>query len=296
MHRMPRLVLVGIVAAATTGCINTVLLTSSLSAQEVVSGEPFTWEGELAAGKRVEVVGRNGRITAESSSSGQVEVHGERRGHGADDIRIEVTEHADGVTIEAIRPEQGWWPGFGFNRSPRVNFSVAVPAGVDLVARSRNGRVAADGLGSNVDVRTRNGSVSLTGIAGDARVVTRNGAVTVMADGNADVVTRNGRVRVEAGGYASARSRNGSVSATLGRADWTGDTRFETRNGSVTVRVPEAIDADVSMHTDRGSIRTDLAIDAHTDERRHLAGRLGNGGRDLRLKTRNGSIRLLAAE
>lgn len=296
MQWIPRLVLVGVVVAATTACVNTVLLTSSLSSQEAVSGEPFTWERELAPGQQVEIIGRNGRIRAEPSSSRQVEVHGERRGHGADDIRVEVTEHADGVTIEAVYPERDWWPRGWFGPSPRINFSVAVPAGVDLAARNRNGSISADGLDSDVDVETRNGSVTLTGIVGDARVVTRNGGVTVTADGNADIRTRNGRVRVEAGGYARARTRNGSVNATLSSADWTGDATFETRNGSVTVRVPETTDADVAIRTDRGSIRTDLAIDAHTDKRRHLEGRLGNGGRDLRLKTRNGSIRLLAAE
>ncbi len=296
MHWMLRLALVGIVVATTTACGNTVLLTSSLSAQEAASGEPFTWEGELSPGQQLEIIGRNGRITAEPSSSGQVEVRGERRGHDADGIRIEVTEHADGVTIEAIYPERDWWPRSWFGRSPRIDFSVAIPPDVDLVARSRNGSVSADGLGGNVEVETRNGSVSLTGIAGDARVVTRNGGVAVMADGNADIVTRNGRIRVEAGGHARARTRNGSVRATLGGTDWTGDSTFETRNGSVTVRVPETADADVSLRTNRGSVRTDLPLDAHTDERDHLAGRLGDGGRSLLLKTRNGSIRLLAAQ
>ena len=317
MQWMPTAVLVGLVVAAAAGCSGCVIVTSAVSAQEAAVGEPFAWEGDLAAGQRLEIINRNGRITAEPSTGRGVEVRGERRGDNADDIRIEVTEDAAGVTIEAIHPAdhsvRRWWPASWFGRSPRINFSVAVPSGVDFVARSRNGRIAADGLDGDVEVETRNGSVRLTGLAGDARVVTRNGGATVIADGDADVQTRNGRVRVEAGGHAQARSRNGSVSvkaggaaqartrngsvsATLGSGDWPGEATFESHNGSVTVRVPETMDADVSLRTDRGSVRTDLAIDAHTDERRHLAGRLGAGGRTLRLETDNGSVRLLAAE
>lgn len=300
MRWIPRLFFVGFVMAGAAACSGAAIVTSAVSAQEAAAGEPFVWEGDLAAGQRLEVINRNGRITAAPSTGRGVEVRGERRGDDADDIRIEVTEDAAGVTIEAIhpknRPARRWWPSSWFGRSPRVHFSVAVPSGVDFVARSRNGRIEADGLDGNADVETRNGSVRLTGLAGDARVVTRNGGATVIADGDADVQTRNGRVRVEAGGHAQARSRNGSVSATLGSGDWPGEATFESHNGSVTVRVPETMDADVSLRTDTGSVRTDLAIDAHTDERRHLAGRLGDGGRTIRLETDNGSVRLLAAE
>lgn len=266
MHTMHKVVLVGFVMAVAAACSGAAIVTSAVSAQEAAAGEPFVWEGDLTAGQRLEVINRNGRITAAPSTGRGVEVRGERRGDDADDIRIEVTEDAAGVTIEAIhpknRPVRRWWPSSWFGRSPRVHFSVAVPSGVDFVARSRNGRIEADGLDGNADVETRNGSVRLTGLAGDARVVTRNGG----------------------------------VSATLGSGDWPGEATFESHNGSVTVRVPETMDADVSLRTDTGSVRTDLTIDAHTDERRHLAGRLGDGGRTIRLETDNGSVRLLAAE
>lgn len=317
MHTMHKVVLVGFVMAVAAACSGAAIVTSAVSAQEAAAGEPFVWEGDLAAGQRLEVINRNGRITAAPSTGRGVDVRGERSGDNADDIRIEVTEDSAGVTIEAIhpknRPVRRWWPSSWFGRSPRVHFSVAVPSGVDFVARSRNGRIEADGLDGNADVETRNGSVRLAGLAGDARVVTRNGGASVIADGDADVQTRNGRVRVEAGGQvqarsrngrvsvkaggpAQARTRNGRVSATLGSGDWLGEATFESHNGSVTVRVPETMDADVSLRTVTGSVRTDLAIDAHTDERRHLAGRLGDGGRTIRLETDNGSVRLLAAE
>ncbi len=273
MPWISRAIFVGFVAAVAAGCSGATVVIPAVSAQEAASAEPFAWEGKLTPGQQVEIIGRNGRITAGPSTDGNVEVRGVRHGYNADEIRIEVTEHAGGVTIETVYPERGWWSWWGGSR--RIDFSVAVPDDVDFVARNRNGHVDANGLGGNVEV------------------VTRNGGITVIADGSVDVQTRNGRVQVEAGGYARAHSRNGSVRATLRKADWTGDATFETRNGSLTLHVPETVNADVSMHTRRGSIHTDLAVDADIDERRHLAGRIGDGGRNLRLKTRNGSIRLL---
>lgn len=104
--------------------------------------------------------------------------------------------------------------------------------------------------------------------------------------------TVSGGVKLLTSGHAEATTVNGSIRAEIGAGDWTGEAAFETVNGSVTLLVPETIDADLAVRTANGSINNELAMTEVTSSRRRLEGRLGSGGRDLRIKTVNGSVRL----
>ena len=251
------------------GC-DLALLSTRVLGERHSADELFEWQGRIAAGQHVEIKGVSGTITAAPSTSGLVEVAADRRGSRNDPnaVRIEVVEHPAGVTICAVYPREGnaCLPGDQGRLSTRrndvqVDFSVGVPPGVDLVARHVNGAIKAAEL------------------AGDIEAVTVNGSITVAA-----------------GGHVRAETVNGSIAAGIGRADWDGEASFETVNGSVTLTLPETADIDVSVRTANGSIRTDLPI-TDTDERRQrFEGRLGDGGRTLRIRTTNGSVRLQSAE
>ena len=76
--------------------------------------------------------------------------------------------------------------------------------------------------------------------------------------------------------------------------DWT----VETRDGSVEVRLPEPVDVMVDAVTSDGSIRSNypgLSVDRPDDDddrsRRELRATLGAGGRTLRVRTGDGTIR-----
>ena len=64
-------------------------------------------------------------------------------------------------------------------------------------------------------------------------------------------------------------------------------------NGTITVEMPASTNADVRAETLNGSITTDfpLTLSGRFGSRR-INGRIGSGGKDLRLKTVNGRIRL----
>ena len=270
MQRFLTLVLVGLAAVVVAGCEigaagSSISINFGRQADEL-----FEWEGRLAAGQHAEIKGVNGPIVAERSTTGLVEVTADRRGvrSDPDDVRIEVVEHAGGVTICAVYPRDGnaCLPGDDGRLGARLNdvkvhYTVAVPDGVNFVGR------------------TVNGSVRVVDLAGDVLVRTVNGSVNVSTDG-----------------HARARTVNGSIKATIGRADWDGEAAFETVNGSVTVWVPETIDADLAVRTTNGSIKSELEMSDTESQRRRLTGRLGDGGRDLRVKTTNGSVRLRVAD
>ncbi|MCL4846314.1 MAG: DUF4097 family beta strand repeat protein [Acidobacteria bacterium] len=232
--------------------------------------DDFQWSGAVAPGQTFEVRGVNGSIAVEPASGALVELVARKTGRRDDpaSVSIEVVEHAGGVTVCAVYPSTG----SGENRcAPRgegrmnvrdndvqVDFEVRLPAGVDLLARTVNGSVKAEGLGARVDISTVNGSVV-----------------------------------VATEGLAQAKTVNGSVTARVGRADWEGALAFSAVNGAVTVHLPDDVSASVRAKTVNGSISTDfpLTVQGRVDRRR-LDGTIGAGGRTLDLKTVNGSIRL----
>jgi hypothetical protein len=238
-----------------------------------VAAQDFRWHGALASGKTLEVRGINGDVHAARASGAEAEVTATKRGRRGDpdDVEIKVVEDAQGVLICAVYPSRRssrpndcrrkGGQSDNDDNDVEVTFEVRVPAGVDYV-------------GSTV-----NGDVTARDLAGDA-----------------ELTTVNGDVDVEAGGVAKGTTVNGSIKARLGRADWKDRVDFTTVNGSITVTLPASVSADLEATTVNGSIDSDFPITMRGRmQPQSVRGRIGNGGRDLKLTTVNGGITLRKA-
>ncbi len=246
------------------------LLASTLAAAPAAAAaQDFAWNGTLGAGQSVEIKGVNGAIVAVPASGGQVRVTAnkeEGRRGDAEDVRIEVVRHDEGVTICALYPDSRernvCAPGSGGrigarNNDTKVEFRVEVPADVDFIGKTVNGSVTATGLSGRVAAETVNGKV--------------------------EIATR---------GIARANTVNGSIDVSMDRADWAGELEFETVNGSIEVAIGAAeVNMAVEASTVNGSISTDwpLTVQGRWGPKR-LNGTIGSGGRTLSLSTVNGSI------
>ena len=221
-------------------------------------------------GDAIEIKGINGAIKATGTSGGQVVVTAVKKGKDDDpaDVRIEVVEHAGGVTICAVYPDAGGKknecaPGDGGRLSSRdndvsVQFSVQVPAGVRFVGETVNGDIEAGNVQANVDASTVNGDITIS-----------------------------------SGGLAKASTVNGSIKASLGSANWDGALSFSTVNGGITVALPEGANADVSASTVNGGMKTDFPLTVSGQfSMKNMKGTIGSGGRKLEMETVNGSIHL----
>lgn len=232
--------------------------------------ERWTWKGRLQAGRTIAIHGVNGDVSAEPSSGTEVEVVAEKHGRRYDpeEVRIEVLEHDDGVTICALYPS----------------------------SRSRSNTCAADGIHNN---NVRNNDVQVDFVVKVPRGVhfdgnTVNGDVEALnLDGNVAVATVNGGARLETnGGEAKASTVNGSVNAVVRSLGERG-LKFNTVNGSINLTLPTGLNVDLDAETVNGSITSDFPISIQGRMNpRHLAGRIGQGGRMLELETVNGSIRI----
>jgi DUF4097 and DUF4098 domain-containing protein YvlB len=142
------------------------------------------------------------------------------------------------------------------NNDVRVDFKVRVPAGVQFVGRTVNGEISARSLASNVESRTVNGSINISTT-----------------------------------GYAQAKTVNGQIAATLGNANWPGSLEFKTVNGEISVNLPPSLSAELKADTFNGGITSDFPFAlSRTVSTKHLDGTIGSGGRELIIKTLNGSI------
>lgn len=245
------------------------LVSAGAGAASAQSNE-FSWRGSVAAGRWVEIRGINGRIEATAATGGEVEVVATKHGRRSDpsEVRVEVIEHAGGVTICAVYPSRDGGqnvcaPGGGGrmnvqNNDVVVNFVVRVPAGVRFRGATVNGDVEARGLQADLDAKTVNGSIN-----------------------------------VQTAGHAEAKTVNGSITAAMGRADWSGGLEFSTVNGGIELSLPADLSARVEAATVNGDIQTDFPLTVTGRySRRQLNGTVGAGGRELRLKTVNGSVHL----
>lgn len=238
--------------------------------QRPVVQTTFSWHGRVAPGKTIEIRGVNGDVDARPASGTEVEVSAVKRGRRNDpsQVRIAVVPNDGDVTICAVypsrtgQPENECRPGGGHNNvhnnDVQVHFTVQVPAGVLFNGNTVNGDVTAKNLKSNLEAHTVNGGL-----------------------------------RLSTSGYARGSTVNGSIRATLGRSDWTGDLHFSTVNGSITLELPAGLGADVHGSTVNGGIESDFPVTIQGRfGPRSISGVIGGGGRELSLKTVNGSIHL----
>jgi hypothetical protein len=237
-----------------------------LAASAAVAAESFRWNGNVPAGKAIEIKAVNGGIRAERSASGSVEVTAEKSARRSDpsEVRIEVINHAEGVTICAVYPGDDNMCTAGKenkmrvkNNDVQVKFMVRVPAGVNLVAR------------------TVNGSVDAKDIPGDVLANTVNGDVSATATGLVEGRTVNGNVTVNLG-------------AVPGRA-----LSFHTVNGNVDVTMPGGSGAELDARTVNGQIQSDFPMQVQGSlSPKHVKARLGGGGAELKVDTVNGNVRI----
>jgi cytoskeletal protein CcmA (bactofilin family) len=233
------------------------------------NGREFHWSGKLADNNIVEIKNINGWIEAGPATGDQVEVSAEKSGPDADQVKIQVVPSSDGVTICAIYPHasttcepgESWHVNNVHGDRTKVNFTVKLPNNLRFSGQSINGEVKAEELGRFVRATSVNGSV-----------------------------------HVSTKSWAEAETVNGSVEVAMGSADWNGKLKIETVNGSITLKMPDDFNADVSFRSVNGNLTTDFPLTVKGTMGgwgSHRAdGRIGNGGRDLQVETVNGSVRL----
>lgn len=295
MHPALRAIPLALAASVATGCVISV----DSQAQVVRDEKRFTVTGV----PDVHLTTHDGAIEIQSWDKPDVLVEIEKSGATREAIdALEVRSSQDGrrIELEVKRPKSETFGGIGFNRSASATLRVTLPRRADITARSGDGSIRIERVNGRIEVRTGDGGIRANDVAGELVMHTGDGAVTVdRAEGELDVETGDGGVEV-AGRLGRVKLHTGDGSIVY-RAEpesaMTGDWEVTTGDGGVTLYLPERFNAELDAHTGDGSIRNDLDVvrtesESGDRERRSLKGRLGDGGRLLRIRTGDGAIRI----
>lgn len=208
------------------------------------------------------------RLVVDGHQNGSVRIHGWERNEvlvraliqtwgetkaDAEALAKEVRIETGGDRIRADGPSARRRSGWA------VSYEVWVPRKTNVDAETHNGGITAEGIEGRLFLDAVNGGISLRDVAGDVR----------------------------------AETTNGSVSAVLSGTTWRGGgLDLSTTNGSVSLDIPRAYNAELETGTVNGGLNIDFPITVQGTIGRRINTRLGAGGPRLRATTTNGGVRI----
>jgi len=245
----------------------------------------------------------DGSIEVRGWDRKEVLVEVEKRGPDqatVDRIQIKSTQNGDTITLDVEKPSP--LTTTGFQRSPSASLIVTVPLQTAITARSGDGSITIRRVNGKVDLNTEDGSVRIEDVKGELAVRTGDGSVHArQIDGHVTINTADGSVGVDgvlAGLEVETRDGSIEVTARTGSVVESGWS-VTTGDGSIRLEVPEGFNADLDALSADGRVRVDKLADQapSTGEREErdrdrssARGKLGAGGKPLKLRSGSGSI------
>jgi len=192
-------------------------------------------------------------------------------------------------------------------REPMVHFSlgidhrrilveVTVPAGTDLDAKTSDGAIDLPALQGTIRAHTSDGAISLDGARGTIVLSSSDGRITAHGlDGALEARASDGAITVD-GRFEALRlsTSDGRIEAVVApgsrmKSDWS----VSTGDGSIVLRLPPDLEANLEAHVGDGHIDVDFPITTQGRFGHHdLRATLHGGGPLLSLRTGDGSIRI----
>lgn len=226
----------------------------------------------------------------------------EKRAQEKEDLeRIVVTTEQKGsrIVVDARSPGSNTYVGIGVFISPMAKIIVNAPRTSNIVARSGDGSITVDRITGKIELKTTDGSIKAIETDGDLLVETGDGSLTLEdVVGRIEARTDDGSVRISGvPSVVRVRSGDGSVVLRVRRgATMTEDWLVTTRDGSIVAELPDGFSANIEAEPGDGDrARSELTLagqEGGTRDERVLRGQLGSGGKNLVLRTSDGSIRL----
>jgi DUF4097 and DUF4098 domain-containing protein YvlB len=287
-------------------------LLSVLAASSLVGGCTVTLDSQsqiVREERRFTVTGTpsiqattfDGSIQIQSWDKSEVLVEIEKRGptrEAVDSVVVKASQKGNAIEVEVPKPARRSFGVLSIGMSPSARLTVWVPKRADVRARSGDGSIALDRVSGRIDLHTGDGSIRANDVSGELTLSSGDGSITVDgAEGRLTLDTGDGGVNVT-GNLAAVRLHTGDGSivyraqpGTAMSEDWD----ITTGDGGVSLYLPSDFAAELDAHTGDGGVRSDLEFaigGTPENNRRTVRGRLGAGGRQLRIRTGDGSIRL----
>ena len=268
MRTMPRrarkavfvLPLLLVATTAATGC--------DIAMADYKQRETAEWRKtyDLQPGGRLEISNINGKITVEPSIGNAVEIVAQKSARAASIEaarealgRIEILETASPSNVRIETKVQRTGGGLFGRASHEVQYTVKVPAAMEVRFATVNGAIELAGLTGRINAETTNGGIKARDVSGSI-----------------DASTTNGGIEVELNRVAESGVKLGCT------------------NGGIELRLPQDARATISARVTNGGINTEGVQIETTGEatRRRLDGRMNGGGPRIDIEGTNGGIRI----
>lgn len=252
-------------------------LNDELSASTGGSGsaEDFVREYEAKDDNSIRIKNASGDVIVRGTEGNRIRVRGIKEGRDREQVEVKDDSNDDGVDL-----------GVKYNCrncNASIRFEVEVPRGMRL----RYDEIST--ASGNVSVSDITGRLGASSASGDVKIEDVRG--TVEAD------SASGNVTVEdVAGEVSAETASGNVAVRIKQLTGDGDMRYSSASGNVEVTMPADINADVKLSTMSGSVKTDFPLEVARKQfgpGESAEGKLGSGGRKLRLSTASGNVKLM---
>lgn len=254
----------------------------------------------------------DGAIELHSWDRPEVEVEIEKRAMDQallDEIKVETQQKGDTVTVKVTGPAREMRVTVGVHISPTARLRVALPRLSNIQAHTSDGSIRAEAIEGRLSFTTSDGSITGTRLGGDIQLRSGDGSIRLdNVTGTLDLETTDGSIGVDAKpSVLKARTGDGSIRVTIEPdTAMTDNWELTTSDGSVTLMLPGAFHAELDAETSDGSVRAShplLEDDAsrrgegedrreRRESRRVLRSKIGDGGKLLRIRTGDGTIRI----
>ena len=253
------------------------LLFAALLITQLAPAEDWNKTFTLTGKPDLHVQTTDAAVTVDTWEQNKIEAHVHVEGYQIGPRGIDIYDHQTGnsVVLEVRFPRHDFH--IGWTRT-RVEISVHMPRA------------------GNVDLKTGDGSIRLAGLKGEMNVASGDGSQNINdVDGVLHAHAGDGAVR------ASGRfdgltigTGDGSIEATA-RAGSTMANAWDIHagDGSVRLRIPEKLAANVDFETHDGSLSVDMPVTVSGRVRDNtMRGTMNGGGNLLSVRTGDGSIRV----
>jgi DUF4097 and DUF4098 domain-containing protein YvlB len=235
----------------------------------------------------------DGAVRIETGTAGTVDARVTTEGWRIAPGEVTVTESQTGdrVDLEVKAPKGHTGTG---HRS--IEVLLRVPKESDLDVSTGDGSIKAEPVSGRLNLSTSDGSINADGLQGEILLHTGDGSIRAeglsgrLTGGTGDgSMTVRGRFDV-----LDLKTGDGSINATAEAGSkvesaWS----LHSGDGSITLRVPDGLGAELDAQTSDGSIHLDKPAMVKGSIREHaVRGTLGPGGPPLKIYTGDGSIRL----
>jgi DUF4097 and DUF4098 domain-containing protein YvlB len=210
---------------------------------------------------------------------------------------VHTEQNGNHIVVDVRLPKAAHVFAFGFS-SASAKLIVTMPASADVHATSGDGSIDVERVNGALDLRSGDGSIHGRNLTGDVMLRTGDGSIKLeQIAGTLDADTGDGSITVD-GALKGLRARSGDGNVTIRAAagsatdaDWS----ITTGDGSVVLELVDGFGAELDAHTGDGAIAMrDVTLSNVSGQigKSSVRGRLGEGGRVVKVRTGDGSITL----